>query len=63
MRHNGFHLTAFSQWGVEPTLKKLIAMFAFGLSDRDDRTLHLARDHMGEKPIYYGRSGSAFLFA
>ena len=55
-------LTAFSQWGIESTLKKLVGMFAFGLWDRQERTLYLVRDRMGEKPLYYGWSGSAFLF-
>jgi asparagine synthase (glutamine-hydrolysing) len=38
-------------------------MFALGLWDRQDRKLFLARDRFGEKPLYYGRAGKAFLFA
>ena len=49
-------------WGVENTLKKLNGMFAFALWDTVERVLVLARDRMGEKPLYYGRVGDAFLF-
>ncbi len=55
-------LAAFSQWGVEAGLKRLVGMFAFALFDRTERALYLARDRMGEKPLYYGWSGQSFLF-
>ena len=44
-------------WGVEATLKKAVGMFAFGLWDRAERRLTLARDRFGEKPLYYGWLG------
>ncbi len=56
-------LAALRHWGVEKTLQRLNGMFAFVLWDASDRTLVLARDRMGEKPLYYGRCGNTFLFA
>lgn len=55
-------LECVSYWGVRHTLKRAIGMFALALWDRRDRRLHLARDRFGEKPLYYGWTGSAFLF-
>jgi asparagine synthase (glutamine-hydrolysing) len=52
----------FDHWGVEATLERLNGMFAFALWDRERRTLTLARDRMGEKPLYYGAMGGSFLF-
>ena len=55
-------VAAIEQWGCDATLKKLIGMFAFALWDRDSKTLKLARDRAGEKPLYYGRTNSFFFF-
>ena len=48
--------------GVEATLNQLDGMFAFALFDKVDGTGTLARDHFGEKPLYYGWSQGAFVF-
>lgn len=55
-------LVGFEAWGIEATLNKTVGMFAIALWDRAERTLTLARDRMGEKPLYYGRQGNVFLF-
>ena len=55
-------LACFSAWGVEEALKATVGMFAIALWDRSERKLILARDRMGEKPLYYGYVGGAFAF-
>lgn len=56
-------LEAVDAWGIRRTLEELAGMFAFAVWDRKDRCLTLARDRMGEKPLYYGRTGTSLLFA
>ncbi len=60
-------LEAIDLWGVEKTLKKIDGMFAFGLWDQKIHSLTIARDRIGEKPLYYGWQGEGsnkvFLFA
>lgn len=53
---------AIAAWGVRPALESLNAMFALAAWDRRRRVLYLARDRLGEKPLYYARAGRAFLF-
>jgi len=55
-------LAAISEWGLARAVTAFDGMFAFALWDRHERTLHLVRDRIGEKPLYYGWSGHAFLF-
>ena len=51
-----------TRWGLERTLAACVGMFAFALFDQKERQLILARDRLGEKPLYYGRAGKTFLF-
>lgn len=55
-------LQGFSEWGVVGTLERANGMFALALWDRAERKLFLARDRMGEKPLYYGLQGRTLLF-
>lgn len=55
-------IEAVAFWGVEIALPKCNGMFAFALWDREQRTLTLARDRMGEKPLYFGVMGGTFIF-
>jgi asparagine synthase (glutamine-hydrolysing) len=60
-------LAGISFWGLEKTLKRCVGMFGIALWDRQTQTLSLARDRLGEKPLYYGWIGDgdnrAFAFA
>lgn len=56
-------LASVVEWGVEGALEHFNGMFAFGLWDRKEERLWLARDRLGEKPLYYGKLGDVFLFA
>jgi asparagine synthase (glutamine-hydrolysing) len=55
-------LAAIEEWGLVRALERSRGMFAFGLWDAAERVLWLARDRFGEKPLYYGQAGAAFLF-
>ena len=54
-------LNAFAEWG-QKALNKFNGMFAIALWDRKERTLLLARDRYGIKPLYVCQQGNTFAF-
>jgi len=55
-------LAGIMHWGLADTLRKCRGMFALALWDRRQRQLQLARDRLGEKPLYFGAAGNSFVF-
>lgn len=55
-------LAGVTHWGLEETLRFSAGMFAIALWDRRDRRLSLARDRVGEKPLYWGWAGRDLVF-
>lgn len=59
-------LAGIERWGLKETLRRSRGMFGLALWDRQLRELHLARDRIGEKPVYFGWQGKGsercFLF-
>jgi asparagine synthase (glutamine-hydrolysing) len=53
---------AIAAWGLQATAERLIGMFALAVWDRSRRELHLVRDRMGIKPLYYGTFGALTVF-
>lgn len=53
---------AYDEWGID-FLERLDGMFAIALWDAERKRLLLARDRMGEKPLYYGIANGELLFA
>ena len=69
-KFNGWHgtsdtetlLKGFDLWGIEQMLQKCAGMFAIAVWDKKFKCLNLARDRIGEKPLYYGWQGNSFIF-
>lgn len=55
-------LEAYRVWGTD-CVRRFRGMFAFALWDAEARTLFLARDRCGERPLFYHRTAEAFFFA
>lgn len=55
-------LAGVLEWGLEQAVRRFNGMFAIALWDRQDRTLHLIRDRVGVKPLYYGWFGRTLMF-
>ncbi|MGB2869442.1 MAG: asparagine synthase (glutamine-hydrolyzing) [Bacteroidota bacterium] len=55
-------LRAYEEWGTE-CLKRFNGMFAFAVWDGRNRLLFVARDRIGEKPLYYYQGSDRFVFA
>jgi len=55
-------LAAFEQWGLPEALRRFNGMFAFALFDRRNRRLHLVRDRIGEKPLYFTHFNQSLVF-
>jgi len=55
-------LESVARRGLDETLRDMNGMFALALWDKRERTLHLVRDRMGIKPLFFARNGSRILF-
>ena len=55
-------LMSFEEWGIKDSLQRFDGMFAFVVWDRNKNEFWLARDKIGEKPLYYGFQNQKFFF-
>lgn len=55
-------LHGFNEWG-QSLCRRLRGMFAFVIFDEVSKELFLARDHVGQKPLYFAQVGDSFVAA
>ncbi|MBV7298639.1 asparagine synthase (glutamine-hydrolyzing) [Enterovibrio paralichthyis] len=55
-------LKAIILLGLEKALERIVGMYAFAICDNERQTVSLARDRIGEKPLYWGIQNGTFLF-
>ena len=53
----------YEEWGIKELLSRLVGMFAFCIYDKVRKRAFLARDRLGEKPLYYFSGGGDLVFA
>jgi asparagine synthase (glutamine-hydrolysing) len=56
-------LACISTWGIQETLQAVVGMFAVAVWDKHTQVLTLARDRLGEKPLYWGWCKGTLLFS
>jgi asparagine synthase (glutamine-hydrolysing) len=53
----------YEEWGLESLIGRLNGIFAFALVDRSKSELHLVRDRLGVKPLYFCEFDNNLIFA
>ena len=56
-------LKSYVQWGIEKLLSKVEGMYAFAIYDKFKNSIICARDHLGQKPLFYFKDENNFLFS
>ena len=52
----------FAEWGIDGLLERIDGMYALAILDKRAKTLYLARDRFGEKPLFYVCSQGRFAY-
>jgi len=56
-------LAIFDLYGIDKTLELIEGMFAFSIYDKKENKVFLARDHFGQKPLFYSPTSKGFIFS